>query len=279
MYHFIIISIIILFCLIIYYFNNHNSNHVAIVSMMRKPTDLDLWLKYHRDLGIKRFFIRLEDTPGIADYLRSQPDITLETGSSDSGNNYNTLQTRQIEFVNKCIPIAKNMGIQWLFHIDSDELLNGSIKNLHDIDKNIKCLRIENAEAVFDDNEQHCFSAKTFLKCSIGAPCRSYVNGKGAGRIVDHISLAGPHHFAYKNQFEGPHVLNLPIDTLHVLHFDSCSLGSWVEKFKHLSNSENIPFPYYNKSISVAHDAQNTYITQVGKSTLDNVSKDFIYTR
>lgn len=145
---------------------------IAIATMMRKPIDLPLWLKHHRTLGINLFFIRLEDSPGWEDYLHSQPDVIYEIGQSEI-NNYLTQQHRQINFVNQTIKKCKQKNIQWLFHIDSDELLNGSLDFLKNIPQHIKCLTYENAEALFDENEQHCFSAKTFLRCNLNAPCRS----------------------------------------------------------------------------------------------------------
>jgi hypothetical protein len=246
-------------------------HNVAIASMMRKPTDLPLWLKHHRSIGVKLFFIRLEDSPGWEDYLQTQPDIIYETGQSDpSGNNYLTQQYRQIEFVNKSLEICKNKNIQWLFHIDADELLNGTFDFLHTLPPSIKCLHYENAEALFDENQQHCFSSKTFLRCSLNAPCRSYANGKAAGKTENFVTLAGCHNFAYHNQIDGDHVYNVPFDTLHVLHFDSCSLGTWIEKFHHMSkkNNSDIPFTYYHNSIDLAIKSYNTYKsnTHINKS-------------
>lgn len=252
----------------------------AIASMMRKPTDLPLWIKHHRTLGINLFFIRLEDSPGWEDYLKSQPDIIYELGESDpSGNNYLTQQHRQINFVNQTMKICKQKNIQWLFHIDSDELLNGSLDFLSSLPTHIKCLTYENAEALFDENEQHCFSAKTFLRCKLNAPCRSYANGKSAGKIEDHVSLIGCHNFAYHNQFEGEHIYQVPFEKLHVLHFDSCSLGTWIEKFYNMSkkNISDIPFPYYKTSIDLATQTYNTYKSNTHLDKSQTLDPQLIY--
>ena len=195
---------------------------VAIVCLMRKPIDLPLWLEHHRKLGISKFYIRLEDSPGWKDYLESQYDVSFTLAESDkSGNNYETLQTRQKEYVNTCITRAIKDKIDWIFHIDADE----------------------------------------FLKCAEGAPCTSYANGKGAGRVQEGLKLAGPHLFMFNEETEGKHVYEVPFDSLHVLHYDSCTFGGWGEKFLNLSknNKSTIPFAYYTESMQVAKEAYDVY--------------------
>lgn len=253
--------------------------NVAIACLMRRPIDLPIWFQHHRKLGVKHFFIRLEDSPGWDEYLASQNDVTYEVHSSDkSGNNYETLMFRQIDFVNNVLNKSKRMGLDWVFHIDADELLHGSLQYLDDLDNTYKCVRLENAEAVFKEDEETCFSAVKFLRCGKGAPCRSYINGKGGGRVEKGVVLAGPHHFAYNNEIQGDSVYETPFKTLHVLHFDSCSFGAWAEKFKHLSNKHknNTPFKYYEESITAAVDAYDVYKKYNMRSTSD-VPESMIY--
>lgn len=252
---------------------------VAIALLMRRPIDLPIWLKHHRKIGISHFFIRLEDSPGWEDYLVTQKDITYEISSSDkSGNNYETLMYRQLEFVNKSLVKAKNMGIDWVFHIDSDELLHGSLAELDGLKEKHKCVRITNAEAVFKEDEDTCFSAVKFLKCSKNAPCRSYINGKGAGRAIDGVSLQGPHHFGYNGEVHGDNVYEMPFEKLHVLHFDACSFGAWAEKFQHLGKNkkDNVPFPYYKESIDVAVKAYDVY-KKHNMKPLDDFPDEMVY--
>jgi len=258
---------------------------VAIACLMRKPVDLSQWLEHHRQLGVSHFYIRLEDTREQEDFLKAQDDVSLTIAESDkSGNNYETLQTRQIEYVNKSLKDAKTLKIDWMFHIDADELLHGSLNFLDTLDSKYKNVWMENAEAIFnldkkDQQNSTCFSTSKFLRCSNGAPCRSYVNGKAGGRVVDGVGLKGPHNFHYRGKHTGDHVFNIPFNTLHVLHFDSCSFSAWVEKFHHLGKKKNdkIPFTYYNESINAVEQAFNTYKKFLAPSTED-LSRDQIYT-
>ena len=237
-----------------------NMPKCGIIFLAKNPVDFPMWVKYHRDLGIQHFFVRMEDSDGWEDYLKHQNDITYELEKSGT-NNYNTLQERQGEFVSKMIPVAREKGIEWVFHIDTDELLEGDLGVLSTVEEDIKWVKIENAEAVFDGTEKTCFDAKRFLKCKQGAACRSYVNGKAAARTVEGVSPNGPHDFIYRGN-EGDKNMEIPFDTLHVLHFESCSFGAWAEKYKNLSSQttdNKIPFPYYTESIEASKKAYELY--------------------
>jgi hypothetical protein len=157
---------------------------IGIANMMKNPVDLPLWLKYHRNLGISKFFIRLEDSPSWEEYLKDMDDVYMEVGASDeSGNNYTTVIDRQVSFVNSILrDTQKTRDLDWLIHIDGDELIHGDIDSLLRLSGDIKTVKFINAEAIFKEPEKRdsCFSATNFLRCDQGAPCKSYVNGKAA---------------------------------------------------------------------------------------------------
>ena len=262
-------------------FENKPTSTVGLITFMRKPIDLSLWFKHHRLLGVTHFFIRVEDTPELEDYLQNQKDVTFEMGESNKdGDNYMTLFERQITFINSTVNKAKSMNIDWIFNVDVDELLHGTLQILDTIDSKYKCLKLENAEAVFREDEPTCFSAIKFLRCGKSAPCRAYANGKSGARAEDGVESRGVHNFAYNGQTEGPNIYDVPFEDLHILHFDACSLGSWVEKYYHLSKNskKNIPFPYYYQSIDASVKAFDVYKTH----TMDyakNVDDNLIYYR
>jgi hypothetical protein len=237
---------------------------LAIAALMRKPIDLMLWLEHHRKAGVYRFYIRLEDSPGVAAFLKTQPDVDFVEAESDPENNYTTLQKRQIAFVNEMLVKARADGVDWVFHTDVDELLEGDlIGTLSALPAEIKVGKLQNAEAVYDEEEPTCFSAKKFIRCGEkGAPCKAYVNGKGVGKTEEGVTLLGPHDFAYKGQLGGPATQKIPFDSIHVLHYDSCTIGSWLEKFQHLSKAaklQDIVFPYYKQSMEAAKKATEVY--------------------
>jgi hypothetical protein len=236
---------------------------IAIASMMRRPTDIALWFEHHRSLGIQRFYIRLEDSPAVAAFLKTQPDVYYEEGKSGDQNNYTTQVNRQRDFVNKMLPKAAAEGVDWVVHIDADELLEGDVTGtLSALPAETLIGKLNNAEAVFGDGEATCFSAKRFIRCDKGGPCTAYVNGKGVGRPVAGVTLGGAHDFVYKGKVDPAVTAQIPFETLHVLHYDSCTIGAWLEKFAHMSKKaklDDIVFPYYKESIKVAEKAKDLY--------------------
>lgn len=260
--------------------SNAVSPKKAVISLVRKPVDFPLWLKHHRDMGIRQFFIRLEDSPGWEEYFKTQPDIVYEIGESDKQNNYETLQSRQISYVKQALTEAQKHNVAWAFFIDADEMLEGDLSFLDTLPPTIKTVKIHNVEAIYDGTENTCFDAKKFVKCHEQGGCRSYVNGKAGGRIENGVTIAGPHDFMYNNKISGAHLHKVPFDTLHVLHFDSCSFGSWVEKFHHLSKNavpDKIPFPYYKDSIELAKSMYDAYSKHT--MVVPETDQDKIYVR
>jgi hypothetical protein len=147
--------------------------------------------------------------------------------------------------------------MDWLIHIDSDELLHGSLDAFDEIEGDVKIVKIENMEAVYGEREDSCFSAKRFVRCAVGK-CRSYSNGKSACRPGKDITVGGPHDFMYKGK-DANYLISY--EKLNVLHFDSCSFGAWAEKFKHIGTQlhDKPPFEYYNESIDKVKDMFEVY--------------------
>ena len=261
-----------------------NSIKVALASLIRDPPDIVAWLTKHRSVGISHFFIRLEDDRDqlLSSYLSQQPDITLFHGSSSDNNNYENLIDRQKQFVNMIIKSDKVASeMDWIFHIDCDELFEVSSKYSGDIryylasvPRTVHTIKLVNVEAVYDKERVQngsCFeSASRFLRCDKGASCKSYVNGKAGARLGhtrEYVELTGPHDFGFygsSSNFPEPRHQDVPYDDLHVLHFDSCTLKSWFSKFYNLSKNQSdpsvIPFPYYRDSITAIKSATDVFI-------------------
>ena len=106
---------------------------VAITLMTRKPHRFEWWLRYHLSLGICHVFVHVEDTPELLPLLASAefaPFVTVthvsehnELNNPKNGNYY-TLMERQEAQVLRSLDECPRHGIDWLFHIDDDELLH-----------------------------------------------------------------------------------------------------------------------------------------------------------
>ena len=97
---------------------------ISIFSLVRKPFNFDTWLDYHISIGVDYFFLKVEDTPELKELLQKYPNVfPIYDDESSKLNNYWTLIDRQKDFFNSIKSQLVNLNIDWIFHIDSDELL------------------------------------------------------------------------------------------------------------------------------------------------------------
>lgn len=273
------VILVIIVILLVKVFRKKQHVNVALACMMRKPKNIEYWLDYHRERGIVKFYIRLEDTPELEQYLRQQQDVTLTAGKSSdisvfSSKEYDAQFSRQREFLQNTIKRCLQDNIKWIIHIDSDELIECDGKTIPDclekeVDRNggnnIHTIIMDNYEAVYDKintESDSCFTYKKLVKCKDGG-CVSYSNGKGIGRVSANLQELGPHRFHYTQKKKYP--TEFTSKHLRVLHFESCDFNSYISKFMNLANHINnantnntnkkYPFEFYNKSIEVAKSA------------------------
>jgi len=180
-----------------------------------------------------------------------QPDVYLKINSSTGVDEYNSIQTRQNQWVDEALKLA-NGNVSWLIHIDCDEMLDGNLKEIYDLPDNVDTFWFQNVEAVYADvptEYDNCFNAAKFLDCS-NEYCVSYVNGKSGGRVTPDVSSNGPHRF--KSTRPDSEVKLQMI----LKHYESCDFQVYKNKFKHLASKaevSTIPFPYYVDSIKASH--------------------------
>ena len=167
-------------------------------------------------------------------------------------NNYHTLMERQESQVRSSMQKARAMGIDWLFHIDDDELLHLDVpfaELVRGLDPTVTCLVLVNIEAVpSGELSPHCVftSTDTFTLHRMQA----YRNGKAAGNLRAKTGWKGPHRFAGTD-----HVV--PLAQACLLHFESASYDMWKSKFLRHSKGtgatqrNEIPFELYRDSIEL----------------------------
>jgi hypothetical protein len=220
---------------------------IAIISVMYRPKSIKDWLQLHRNLGIVHFYIRLEDTPNLVEYLRSQPDVTLEVGTSNAGNQYNSIMDRQLKMANDALKLCKLDKIDWLIQIDCDEILEGDLNEISQLPNDTDTFWMQNYEAVYDgipSSTDTCFQAKFYKDCGKDS-CVSYVNGKGGGKVTEGVESNGCHRFKGK-------LREAKLKRLIVKHYESCDFEQYIKKYQRYQKDvklETIPFPYYRESI------------------------------
>lgn len=250
---------------------------VAIALMSHEPVDISTWLRYHLlYMGLEHVFLQLEQTPEFDASFAKLPEsikgkITLLQPSSAWGHgppqdNYKTLQGRQISLMSTAQKVAANMGMDWLVHVDDDELLySNSGRHLGDVlaamPLEIRQLHLPNEEAIYPSPEvQSCFLETSEVLTS-KTKYASYANGKAAIRLLyqKELTPAGPHMWA---TLDGrlPTTIDLNKETfgspLTVLHYESCPFKRWEDKFVGLAKTTQdliatMPFPFYQESIEL----------------------------
>lgn len=225
---------------------------IAICSMVRKPFNFDTWIDYHLSLGIDYIFLRVEDTPELSVVLENYKDkvIVEYDDSVDKKDNYWNQMSRQTTFVNKTIEKCISMSIDWIAHIDSDELIwSDSLDVVNSISEEVDYVIVKNYEAVYqNDNLNNPFlESNRFTR-----PLLAYGNGKSFGRISKSLKCNGPHKFFGKSY-------NLDKSIL-ILHFESPTFEIWYKKFSEEKSDisdemlSNIPFEFYKNSIELIRE-------------------------
>jgi hypothetical protein len=212
---------------------------IAICSLVRKPFNFDTWVDYHISIGVSKFLLSVEDTPNLKESIDKYGDlIEVEYISMDSKDkfydrNYWTLMNRQKIFVTKSIQRCKELSVEWLIHIDTDELLwcgDSVLDLLNDVSKDTDYITVKNYEAVYtsDDLENPFLQTNTFISSGMTA----YDSGKSIGRISPNLEFRGAHAFTGKHQ-------NIETKRAVVLHFESATFEKWFEKFNNITSSYN----------------------------------------
>jgi len=244
--------ILILILLLLFFkcnskFSKIKKSKVAIISVMYKPKSINVWLDMHRNLGISHFYIRLEDTPELVEYLEQQPDVTLQVGTSSASNQYTSIMDRQLKMANEALELCKQDGMDFLIQIDCDEILEGDLNEITDLPENVETFWMQNHEAVYEgipSSQDICFKAKFYKNCE-KENCVSYVNGKGGGRVCDTVVSNGCHRFKGNGR-------EVKLKNLIVKHYESCDFEQYIKKYQRYQKGvklNDIPFPYYRESI------------------------------
>lgn len=275
---------------------------IAVVTTLRNAGDvLATWLHYHRAVGVDHFFLFFDDPldPSLA-LVEGRDDVTCfrrdealratQRGCpvfAKIGASYDTeLIARQMLDTSVAIARAKAMGFEWLFHIDSDELL---YSNHHDIRRHVvetlpglAQLKLVNHEAVPEAEElAHPFRDASLFVLNpslVGWPpadsfwgrrgwvFNAYENGKAAVRLSADPEPLGPHDFGGA---DGRPLATLRILTISVLHYPNAGLRRFRQKYRTLGRFpdqwfDGVPHtvPFHLAARDVVHDGTDDDIRE-----------------
>lgn len=272
---------------------------VAVVSMQRLPQHPETWARLHVDLGVDGFYLRLEDSPGLASRLRAyfasvlqpaHPTRTLVLRIQDAGSvdhshgTYHTVITRQEAWINTALELAAQDGMQWLFHIDDDEVLvpaptalstsaaaaaaaldPGTVAPsmtwpdvLRTVPSSCASVHLHNWEAFSPSSPASSWLTDPGVRV-LPRTCAhlysAYGNGKSGARVGSSFSVQahGPHHFL------GGKECALPEGRGVVTHYEALATGPqdlpaqrWVDKNKLRLHDDMAAIPFASVKDGVA---------------------------
>uniref|UniRef100_A0A6S8CGW5 Glycosyltransferase family 92 protein n=1 Tax=Aureoumbra lagunensis TaxID=44058 RepID=A0A6S8CGW5_9STRA len=246
---------------------------LGIVVMTKRPIEFEEWLRYHfYTIGVERFYVRCEDTPELASIVQKAPwSYVVEVEYiMQSERDYFVQMDRQANNVSNAIQKAKIAGLDWLLHIDDDELLycphgpQQFFQLLRSLDGHICEAHMQNIEALVPTDE--CIKPFTSCTCFVISTTKfaSYTNGKSIGRISclgGSLKPHGPHHFRCATTNNKSNVKSRSVQVAPaigvILHYESCTYERWSQKYCELAlrhgHDKNIhtklPFPFYRDSL------------------------------
>ena len=223
---------------------------IAIACMIREPSpSITTWIEYHLKQVDRIYFYLDQHRPGDEQLLTGIPGVRVLPGER-AGNlqGADHFIDRQNIVVANAIEQCRREGIDWLIHIDSDELIWSPGRFLRDyfagLEADVSSVVFTNHEVVpqFEDIKD-CFRELQLFKrnpaCLQGAWVakghdqffHAYTNGKAAVRIREAEGPFGPHDFMIRSgRKHNEHT------SVSVLHYCSPTYGEWLKKYAQLGD-------------------------------------------
>jgi len=217
-------------------------------------------VKHHLDIGFQHIFLFYEDAPDRwLSELAEQPRVSLVARDASLERRWQVLPSfknlrsfiaievmaRQILNATVAIGEARELGIQWLLHLDSDELFQPS-GGLH---QHLSSAMGAGAEQVVYWNHEavpeaieviDCFKEVTLFKANVNSvskptgclPYIAYTSGKAAVRLDSTPVPHGVHRFSCP----GAPAKTLVARRSFVLHYPCCGFSRMLKKYEMLGN-------------------------------------------
>jgi Glycosyl transferase family 2 len=220
-----------------------------------------VWCRYHLPL-VDYIFIWIDDPAELeTQYIPRHDRLIVGLGCQDHKESvHGTLMHRQDRNTEQALLLCQSMHIDWLLHIDADELLYARNKNA--LSKLWQSLCSSDIGQVTFLNHEVCpvwecgnvFQDCTYFKLNGQHRFNFYNNGKSAVRCGPGVSVISAHGF---RGFTGKHVW---CRNAFVLHYACATFEYWRRKYDNLKEfpdgwwdnlSRPIEFPFHLQSRDV----------------------------
>ncbi|KAH9648945.1 glycosyltransferase-like KOBITO 1 [Citrus sinensis] len=208
------------------------------------------WIFYHKVIGVSNFFLFVEGkaaSPAVSKVFESIPGVKViyrtreleeQQAKSRIWNetwlssffykpcNYE-LFVKQSLNMEMAIVMARDAGMNWIIHLDTDELIHPagareySLRQLlSDVPSNVDMVVFPNYVSMFKKNYDHLPKDVYFGNYREAARNNpnyflTYGNGKAAARVQDHLRPNGAHR--WHNYMKNP--IEIKMDDAAVLHY------------------------------------------------------------
>ena len=253
---------------------NNNKIKTGIISTIGKPFFFDSWLNYHLNkIKIDKIIILFdeENFPEMKSYFNNILKIYGEKIILEKSVSNNHLITKQKGNFIKGLEIAKKNNIDFIFHIDDDELIyiqNDSMDNILKKYENINSpLHFDNFEIyrTYDKTDDYnFFKFEKLAKMRNNGIFNSYFNGKAGGFIKDNLIWNGPHFIKCKNKG------SKDITEIKILHYSNLLFSQWKNKYNIIDPKNKLNFKFHNKSLELLTKYKNNLINEL------ELQKEFI---
>jgi hypothetical protein len=218
------------------WYMNEKRDRVAIVSLVKEPHNMDTWINHHKNrMNIDQFYLFADDDAEDFGNVQVVKNWKGRLGYSWDANldEPANVRLRQELVFDEAQRLAKQDGIKYLVHIDSDELLWGS-------DPATIFSKYPDSTSFHMKNEELAPDRMDYNNCFLEGnkfhsdPSRftAYGNGKAAG-VVGRCSWFGPHYLKGQNTKE------LSDDELRVLHYPSCNIKETIKRARQYGNFQD----------------------------------------
>jgi hypothetical protein len=242
----------------------------AIVTTVRSPHYINDWIEYHLKIGFDKLYIVLDDETENIDYDDNR--VVIIKNTKEWRNNLvsggmlgmfsdkydEEVMSRQILNFATVELLAKKEGINWLLHIDGDEIFYPENKQLSELfDNKYAVVKFNNYEMVPDhDSYKNCFREGTKFKTN-GTKFIAYSNGKSALNLTSDAIITGVHGFSGGSLHDSPNG--------KILHYPSCNFSEYLLKYKMLGKFSDkwwgrveIPIKFHTESRDIINSCKTS---------------------
>jgi hypothetical protein len=210
------------------------TSKAATVCVYDPGKDFEDWCAYHKRL-FDLLLVRV-DEPSQADGVRHLEEERVVIDVSEQIVHPSRLtQTllRQEAGATAAVEECVRRGIEWLLHLDSDELFVAHDVDVWEQDDSIGQVIFVNHEACPKWTADNPFREIRHFKRNGKTPFLLYQGGKAAVRCAPGVRADGPHRFA---NHAGAVVVS---KSGCILHYACCSFEAWFKKYRHLGVFSN----------------------------------------